>query len=163
MGEIGLVEGRVGDNTPTWDSHIFSLIIPKMSIFNAHLRLASNLSPEYIILTIMKCLILLKSLFLEGSINQLAFQRSINQLSKAWPNLSEPGLSLCFAFQRSQLLHCCFLLQFPSRPRSIWSLDHYLLIMCLPIWIFKTVLLTQYSVAFICCRYFVQWTRVRFP
>lgn len=66
----------------------FTSVIPQMSIFNAHLRVASNLSLKFIILTKRKCLIVLKSLSLEVSTTYLFKEVSTSCLSLAWPNLN---------------------------------------------------------------------------
>ena len=110
----------------------FTSIIPQMSIFNAHLRMASNLSLKFIILTNRKCLIVLKSLSLDV-INHLSFQRSINQLSIIGMAKLEFRLSLGFLFALPSRGASHYTLLLPSCvPGAIWSLDHCLVDYVLP-------------------------------
>lgn len=140
----------------------FTSVIPQMSIFNAHLRVASNLSLKFIILTKRKCLIVLKSLSLEVSTTCLFKEVSTSYLSLARPNSNSDWAwafsLLCLPEEPATTL------LLPSRvPGAIWSLDPCLLITCFHVWIFRRTLKTQYAPELICCRYFAQWNGVRFP
>lgn len=133
----------------------FTSVIPQMSIFNAHLRVASNLSLKFIILTKRKCLIVLKSLSLEVSTTYLFKEVSTSYLSLAWPNLNSDWawafslLGLPEEPATTLLLPSCV-------PGAIWSLDPCLLITCFHIWIFKRTLETQYALK-LCS---VKWSKV---